>query len=220
MRMPEKKKKTTKNDEKKPQKKRGPSHKFDWVAIGADYVSGEESLRQIAEKYEVSFRMVSLVSSRDKWNERRKKQREEISAKVDSKNLKTKVFERAKFDSMTQRSCDVIVAMTAVELTTAWEEKRIVPLGDRIKMIAAVRDALDVKYKTLNIGPPKQQIRIENAESFADKFEHSVDEIMKQLEEANKAGVVIGVQAAQSDRESGGNGKKHLDDFESESDEE
>lgn len=67
----------------------------DWKRIKAEYIAGGKSLRELAEKYGVSFSTIQKKSMEEKWGNLRKKSRrkeeEKIIDSVSSKNAKKAV---------------------------------------------------------------------------------------------------------------------------------
>ena len=67
----------------------------DWTRIKTEYISGGKSLRELSEKYRVSFSTIQKKSMEEKWGNLRKKSRrkeeEKIIDSVSSKNAKKAV---------------------------------------------------------------------------------------------------------------------------------
>ena len=67
----------------------------DWTRIKTEYISGGKSLRELSEKYGVSFSTIQKKSMEEKWGNLRKKSRrkeeEKIIDSVSSKNAKKAV---------------------------------------------------------------------------------------------------------------------------------
>lgn len=55
---------------------------MDWKHIKAVYIAGGTSLRELAEKYEVSFSTIQKKSMEEKWGELRKKSRRKAEEKL------------------------------------------------------------------------------------------------------------------------------------------
>ncbi len=65
----------------------------DWIKIRTEYINGNISYRKLAEKHGVSFKTLQDRAIKDKWVERRKKQRERIGEKIGQKTAE-KLAER------------------------------------------------------------------------------------------------------------------------------
>jgi hypothetical protein len=61
----------------------------DWNRIKADYISGHDSLRKLAEKYTVPFSTIRRRCEREKWADQRKATRIEIQQSVVKKTAET-----------------------------------------------------------------------------------------------------------------------------------
>lgn len=58
------------------------SRKLDWTAVKTEYVTGDISYREIAEKYGVSLSTVGKMASKEGWSAERKKHRNNVHKKA------------------------------------------------------------------------------------------------------------------------------------------
>lgn len=57
----------------------------DWLAIKTEYVTGEASLQELAEKYGLSQSTIRKRSSSEKWVEQRDKYRNNVGTRIEQK---------------------------------------------------------------------------------------------------------------------------------------
>ena len=59
--------------------------KLNWAKIKSEYVNGYISQRKLAEKHGIPYQTLRDRATKEKWNDRRKKQREKIGEKTEQK---------------------------------------------------------------------------------------------------------------------------------------
>lgn len=69
--------------------------RYDWDTVRQDYITSSMSIQEIAKKYDITHRTVSLHCSREKWVEQREEYRKKVSKEAIKKATKKASKERA-----------------------------------------------------------------------------------------------------------------------------
>lgn len=115
---------------KETKRKKGRKKKTtDWTAIRAEYISGNMSLAQLAEQYNVTQSAIQKKSAAGRWSEQRKKksiaESDKIVDKLTEYNAKQKVKDIAKACNAAGQLIDKIIEATA-ELRKIEQTKKTV----------------------------------------------------------------------------------------------
>lgn len=105
---------------------------MDWRRIKADYIAGRGSLRELSEKYGVSFSTIQKKSMEEKWSVLRKKGRrkaeEKIIEAVVSKEVKKAIDIVDVADKLLRKITEVLEVVTSTQdirhLTSALKDLR------------------------------------------------------------------------------------------------
>lgn len=106
----------------------------DWRKIKTEYITGDVSLRALAEKSGVSFSQLGKRAAAEKWKEQREKQRNKTETKAKQKAV----------EKISDAESD-IAALKAESRRLLWEVTR-----DRIKGITKATEAADVRRYVQN----------------------------------------------------------------------
>ena len=106
----------------------------DWRKIKTEYITGDVSLRALAEKSGVSFSQLGKRAAAEKWKEQREKQRNKTETKAKQKAA----------EKISDAESD-IAALKAESRRLLWEVTR-----DRIKGITKATEAADVRRYVQN----------------------------------------------------------------------
>ena len=61
--------------------------KTNWIKIRNDYINGNDSYRELADKYKVSYQRICQVGSKEGWVEKRIEQHKKISVVTEQKTI-------------------------------------------------------------------------------------------------------------------------------------
>lgn len=117
---------------------------MNWDEIRADYLSGEYSVRELAEKHNASESMIYKKASKDGW----KKMQEKIRQKADEKYIARAARIRAKELEVISGAAvqmSALLAKTVGELDAQPTDKRV----KNLKGLSAVASAIQANTATL-----------------------------------------------------------------------
>ena len=154
--------------------------KYNWEEIEQDYVTGKLTYRELADLYKVSESRIGVVGGKRDWAKKRKEYREGINTAAIEEAKKAATFEKGRFDELATRACDAVVAAMAKEATDNYNAGQ---LNDKRakSILSAVREALEIKYRILDIPMPAQRHNIQD-QIIAPGDQHR-EEIMELLSE-------------------------------------
>ena len=177
--------------------------KYNWDEIENEYVTGNLSYRELAEKYnKVSEHRIQKVGRTRKWVKKRREYRDSLNAEVRDEKKKNTVLEKSRFDELTTRVCDTVAASMAKLSTKEYDGKTLTP-ARASEILAASQKAQDVKYRALGIPPPKTQSQVDEEAAYL----HYQSELAKaevQIEEDILTGKIKVIKRAK------GNGRPEL----------
>lgn len=127
-----------------------------WDEIRADYLSGEYTVRQLAEKYPASESMIYKKASKDGW----KKMQEKIRQKADEKYIARAARIRAKELEVISGAAvemSALLAKTVGELDAQPTEKRVKNLKGLSAVASAIQSNTDTLMKLYGIQTPAQE---------------------------------------------------------------
>ena len=181
----------------------------DWKKIKADYITGDASYRDLAQKYNVSFRTLSDRAKREKWVDRRSKHRDSVVSKSVRRKAKAQVESLARLKSSADKLVQVMDQASEAAFyigETDVKDKAGRPVYDvidgqyvprKIKvvdskgfraMVAAMRDLTEVVRNLYDVPTRAEQIsldlameRLELEKQKADKGDESNEVVVNLL---------------------------------------
>jgi DNA-binding Lrp family transcriptional regulator len=117
--------------------------RLNWHNIRGEYISGGISLREIAEKYGISFSTVQKRCQREKWTEAREKAKVKVAENVVQKTAET-VADNAVIAANIKRKALLILERLFDEYALSCTERRITVEG--VTEVTRLRD-LTAAYK-------------------------------------------------------------------------
>ena len=184
--------------------------RYDWPAIEARYVAGQMTIAALAAEIGCAETHIYRISKRDNWVEKREAYVGMVVEAAKDNKQRAVIFDKMQFDAMTERTTDLATALIAERFTA---EYRAFKAGQRSEiealeikeMMLVVRTAQEVKYRALNIPPPKQSIAIEDNRPPAEELADMLAEAGAEYDDLVLARAVL--------VEPGGNGNgKHQED--------
>ena len=161
--------------------------KYSWKSIEADYVTNNVSLEEIAARYNISAPVVRRKAAKLEWSSKRLQYKDGQLAKAKTVKLDVSVFDKAKFDAMSESVCDLIVAVAYNEFARMVNESResrvSIDARDMGEIAKAVKAAQDIKYRALGIAPPKQSIEYTVCPAPIDILNQAVQDAIAELAE-------------------------------------
>ena len=156
----------------------------DWKKIKADYITGDASYRDLAQKYNVSFRTLSDRAKREKWVDRRSKHRDKVVSKSVRRREKAQVESIVRLKSSADKLVRVLDQAAEADFylgVTDVYDKKGQPVYDVVEgeyiprqvkvvdakgfraMVAAMRDLTDVVRNLYDAPTRAEQISLELA---------------------------------------------------------
>ena len=122
----------------------------DWKRIKAEYIAGGKSLRELAEKYGVSFSTIQKKSMEEKWGNLRKKSRRKVEEKI--------------IDSVSSKEAKKAVDLFDIADVLAEKVREMAEMvvdPDSIKKLtSAIKDIRDIKGIKSDADMREQEARI------------------------------------------------------------
>lgn len=132
----------------------------DWGEIKNAYITGKESLKELAEKYGIPLRTIKDRSSKERWVEERKKFRTEVAQKASQKTAKKEVKRLVKLRDVAEDVADLIGQ--DVERMKKLREKRKNVTPEDVKMIkdltVALKNIADVMRDVYDIPTIREKL--------------------------------------------------------------
>lgn len=174
--------------------------KYDWDKIETLFITGDMSLKELAETESVIPTTLYTRSSDYNWTEKRQEYKDSIKQEQIQIARKDAIDDKSKFDTMTDRACNVASAMVAKRLTDSHNDPVNKPItsGELKTMMDTVRTTQEIKYRRHDIPAPKQSIDLGGKDPFRDY------QLQLAIETARIKEVDGGNGADESDRENGG----------------
>jgi len=154
---------------------------YTWEEVEALYITGDYSLGELADKTDKKLGTLTNHSSHDKWGRKREEYRAALVEEKKRVALQAAVNDKEQFDKLTDRSCDVIAAMIATELTEVHQTKQKLEVSKLESMARTVERVQAVKYRRLDVPAPKQPIELEEKNPFLE-FQHRLAFARLQIE--------------------------------------
>ena len=139
-----------------------------WKRIKAEYIAGGTTLRELSEKYKVSYSTIQKKSMEEKWGDLRKKSRRKVEEKI--------------IDSVSSKEAEKAVNIIDVadKLLSKITENIDVLITDTqsIKhLTSALKDLKDIKGYKSEADMREQEARIRKLQKEAEKEDDTVNEI-------------------------------------------
>ena len=132
----------------------------DWGEIKNAYITGKESLKELAERYEIPLRTIKDRSSKERWVEERKKFRTDVAQKASQKTAKKEVKRLVKLRDVAEDVADLIGQ--DVERMKKLREKRKSVTPEDVKMIkdltVALKNIADVMRDVYDIPTIREKL--------------------------------------------------------------
>lgn len=132
----------------------------DWGEIKNAYITGKESLKELAERYEIPLRTIKDRSSKERWVEERKKFRTDVAQKASQKTAKKEVKRLVKLRDVAEDVADLIGQ--DVERMKKLGEKRKSVTPEDVKMIkdltVALKNIADVMRDVYDIPTIREKL--------------------------------------------------------------
>lgn len=132
----------------------------DWGEIKNAYITGKESLKELAEKYGIPLRTIKDRSSKERWVEERKKFRTDVAQKASQKTAEKEVKRLVKLRDVAEDVADLIGQ--DVERMKKLREKRKNVTPEDVKMIkdltVALKNIADVMRDVYDIPTIREKL--------------------------------------------------------------
>lgn len=132
----------------------------DWGEIKNAYITGKESLKELAERYEIPLRTIKDRSSKERWVEERKKFRTGVAQEASRKTAKKEVKRLVKLRDVAEDVADLIGQ--DVERMKKLREKRKSVTPEDVKMIkdltVALKNIADVMRDVYDIPTIREKL--------------------------------------------------------------
>jgi len=164
--------------------------KYDWDKIEALFVTGDMSMNDLAASEGVPVTTLYTNASDRNWTKKRQEYRDSLREEQIEIARKDAIDDKSKFDTMTDRACNVASAMVAKKLTDAHNDpkNKSITSGELKTMMDTVRTTQEIKYRRHDIPAPKQPIELESKDSFMRYQEMLAMETAKLRERGNGNG--------------------------------
>jgi len=187
--------------------------RYNWHEIEAYYVASNLSYDQLCEKFGCSMSSLATIAAENKWPDKRAKFRSEVGTEMLRESKAVSLFDKLQFDSMTERTTDLAVAVVAEKFTDEYKrfkagQRSEIEALEMKEMMAVVKHAQDIKYRALNVPAPRQSVEITRRESFGDQFDDFVGTMRDELAGFAREFDETEACAALAEIGSGGNSKQ------------
>ena len=146
---------------------------MDWKRIKAQYIAGGVSLRELSEKYGVSFSTIQKRSMEEKWSELRK---------IQGRKTEEKLIE-AVSEIETKKAVDIIdVADKLLEKASELMEMPLTTQSFK-QLTSALKDLKEIKGYKSEADMREQEARIKKLEQEVNAEQHTKVEVVFSAEE-------------------------------------
>ena len=139
----------------------------DWTAIKNEYISSNQSYRELAEKHKVSFSKIQKIGAKEKWTDARKK----VCRKAEEKLIQSAANKEAKkgerIVSVAHRLLNKIEAGIddGTLIVEARDIRAVTSALKDIKEITGYKSELDLKEQEARIDKLRKEATIEERDS-------------------------------------------------------
>ena len=131
---------------------------MDWKRIKAEYIAGGTSLRELSEKYGVSFSTIQKKSMEEKWSNLRKKSRrkeeEKIIDSVSSKEAKKAVDKLERVSDLTDKLLDKLeqaISELDIQLYKMVEKTKVIEYKNDKRPDKPTKETIHEEEKVLEV---------------------------------------------------------------------
>lgn len=142
---------------------------MDWKQIKAAYIAGGTSLRELADKYGVSFSTIQKKSMEEKWGELRKKSRRKAEEKIIDAVISKEVKKATTINDVADKLLGKISEMLDMDVN-AYNTQNIKNLT------SALKDIKDIKGFKSEADIREQEARIAKLQKEAQEEDNSTTE--------------------------------------------
>lgn len=142
---------------------------MDWKQIKAAYIAGGTSLRELADKYGVSFSTIQKKSMEEKWGELRKKSRRKAEEKIIDAVISKEVKKATTINDVADKLLGKISEMLDMDVN-AYNTQNIKNLT------SALKDIKDIKGFKSEADMREQEARIAKLQREAQEDDNSTTE--------------------------------------------
>lgn len=175
----------------------------DWEMIKADYLQGELSVKELAEKYGVSTNQIYKKVSSEGWKKTREKIRQKTEEKYVARVARTRARELDVITTATGKLA-VLLDRTVDELSELPTEKRLRNLKGIAATASAIQTNMETTMKLLGIQTPAQEAAQKIARARLELDRRKQRYIENKDKEANAPQkIVVEVQMKPEDMEGG-----------------
>lgn len=128
----------------------------DWEAVKADYLTGELSVKELAEKHGVSANQIYKRASNDGWKKTLEKIRQKTEEKYIARVARTRAREIDALAGATEKMA-VLLEKTVEELAAQTTDKRLKNLKGLAATASAIETNLQTTMKILGIQTKAQE---------------------------------------------------------------
>ena len=140
---------------------------LDWKRIKAEYIAGGKSLRELAEKYEVSHSTIQKKSMEEKWGNLRKKNRRKVEEKIIDSVSSTEAKKAVDIIDVADKLLEQI--KTIIDDCTSPQQLK--------NITSALRDLKEIKGYKSEADMREQEARIAKLRKEAEKEDDNTSEI-------------------------------------------
>lgn len=137
---------------------------IDWSAIEADYITGNLSYRQIAQKYNIDNNTIANRGKLEHWVERRKDYKNKFTAKLIQNAEKSELKLMEKVCNVADKLLKVL-DKTADKMIETTEKGELVHPSLIKPMTAALKDIKEIQNRPTEADIREQEARIKALES-------------------------------------------------------
>lgn len=139
--------------------KPGPKERYNWSAIETEYVTGNISYADLAQKHGVSNDVLTRKAIKRNWTDKKQQFKDRMLEQANKKRLQETVLEKIHFDMMCEQSCDLAVsAIQRALIDYIHRKETLIDSLDMLNMAKAMQAWQDIKYRSLGVPAPKQVI--------------------------------------------------------------
>lgn len=178
--------------------------RWDWPSIEARYVTGNMSLAALAKDIGCAETHIRRIFNRDDWKEKRAAYVRRMTEAAQENRQRQAILNKIEFDAVTENVSDNAMGLVGLALDKLLSNFGTFDAMEIRELLTVAQKAQELKYRALNVPPPKQSVAIERIESPADALLAELRSLAPEI--------AAFVPALQSKRENGGNGKRRIAD--------
>lgn len=149
---------------------------MDWEQIRAEYITGDDSYRQLADKYGINYSVLGRKGRQEGWVEQRTQYRNSVHTKTVEKIANREAGQNAKRAAKVGELADKLL----LKLGEAIESGGLDPKSIR-SLTASLRDLQEIKGDKCDLDRQEQEARIANLRRQAERDSDGPASITVQL---------------------------------------